>query len=98
MTSLCKLLTVLTNLNVPIAHEKTYPASTELEFLGVLLNSQRVIASLPSGKLGRTKQDLFKLVSKKIMYFARTSVFDRYIAICMPRRNRRCARPRIFTT
>ena len=28
MTSLCKLLTLLTDLNVPIAHKKTYPAST----------------------------------------------------------------------
>ena len=65
MTSLCKLLTVLTNLNVPIAHEKTYPASTELEFLGVLLNSQKMIASLPSDKLERAKQDLLNWLAKK---------------------------------
>ena len=65
MTSLCKLLTLMTNLNVPIAHHKTFPASTELEFLGVLLNSQKMIASLPVDKLTRTKQDLSVWLSKK---------------------------------
>ena len=65
MTSLCKLLTLMTNLNVPIAHKKTFPASTELEFLGVLLNSQKMIASLPSDKLVRAKQDLSYWLSKK---------------------------------
>jgi hypothetical protein len=60
ITSLCKFLTLMTNVNVPIAHKKTtFPASTELEFLGVLLNSQqKSIASLSSDKLTRAKQDL----------------------------------------
>ena len=31
MTSLCKLLTLMTNLNVPIASSKTYAASTSLK-------------------------------------------------------------------
>ena len=65
MTSLCKLLTLMTNINVPIAHKKTYPASTELEFLGVLLSSEKMIASLPADKLTRTKQTLFEWLSKK---------------------------------
>lgn len=47
MTSLCKLLTLLTDLNVPIAHKKTYPASTSLELLGILFDSAKMIASLP---------------------------------------------------
>ena len=65
MTSLCKLLTLMTNVNVPIAHKKTHPASTELEFLGVLLNSEKMIACLPADKLTRTKQTLFEWLSKK---------------------------------
>ncbi len=56
----------MTNLNVPTAHDKTFPASTELdhEFLGVLLYSQKMIASFPVDKLTRTKQDLTVWLSK----------------------------------
>ena len=65
MTSLCKLLTLMTNLNVPIASSKTYAASTSLEFLGVLLDSQNMIACLPPDKLERTKVELHNWQSKK---------------------------------
>ena len=65
MTSLCKLLTLMTNLNVPIASSKTYAASTSLEFLGVLLDSQNMIACLPLDKLERTKVELHNWQSKK---------------------------------
>ena len=65
MTSLCKLLTLLTKLNVPIANKKTYSASTQLEFLGILLDSTKMIASLPSDKLERAKQDLSAWLPKK---------------------------------
>ena len=47
MTSLCKLLTLLSKLNVRIANKKTYSASTQLKFLGILLDSTKMIASLP---------------------------------------------------
>ena len=66
MTSLCKLLTLMTNLlNVPIAPSKTYAASTSLEFLGVLLDSENMIACLPPDKLERTKVELHNWQSKK---------------------------------
>ena len=69
MTSLCKLLTLMTNLNVPIAPNKTYAASTTLEFLGVLLDSQKMIACLPPDKLARTKLELRSWQSKKSCTF-----------------------------
>ena len=51
--------------SVPIAHKKTYPASTQLEFLGVLLNSEKMTACLPANKLTGTNQTLFEWLSKK---------------------------------
>ena len=67
ITSLCKLLTLMTiaNINVPIAYKKTYLASTEFEFLGVLLNSEKMIAQLSADKLTRTKEIIFERLSKK---------------------------------
>ena len=64
-----KLLTLVTNLNVPIAHHKAFPASTELdhEFLGVLLYSQKMIASFP---VTRKKQDLTVWLSKSHALYA----------------------------
>ena len=46
-----QLLTLMTNLNVPIAPSKTYAVSTSLEFLGVLLDSENMIACLRPDKL-----------------------------------------------
>ena len=65
MTPRCKLLTLMTNINIPIACDKTYPAATELEFLGVLLNSKTMTASLPADKLTRAKEDLSIWLTKK---------------------------------
>ena len=55
----------MTNLNVPIGPNKTYAVSTTLEFLGVLLDSQKMIACLPPDKLARTKLELCSWQSKK---------------------------------
>ena len=58
MTSLCKLLCLLADLNIPVAPRKTFPASTTLEFLGIRLDSDNMTASLPEDKYERFKVDL----------------------------------------
>jgi len=47
-----------TELDIPIAPGKTFPPSTSLEFMGILLDSHMMEARLPQDKLGRTKQAL----------------------------------------
>ena len=47
------------SLDIPIATEKTYPQSTQLEFMGILPDSSRMEARLPDDKLNR----LYSLVS-----------------------------------
>ena len=55
----------MTNLNVPITPNKTYAASTILEFLGVLLDCEKTIDCLPPDKLARTRLELRSWQSKK---------------------------------
>ena len=47
MTSLCQILLLFTDLNIPLAPGKTFPASTSLKFMGVLLDSNAMEAWLP---------------------------------------------------
>ena len=65
MTSLCKLLCLLADLNIPVAPGKTFPASTTLKFLGIRLDSGNVTASLPEDKYERLKVDLSSWFTKK---------------------------------
>lgn len=65
MTSLCKLLCLFADLDIPVAPKKTFPASTTLEFLGVLLDSVNMTASLPEDKHERIKIALSSWLQKK---------------------------------
>lgn len=58
LTALCKLMTLLTELNIPIAPKKTFSPSTVLEFLGILLDSVKLQARLPEDKLLRLQISL----------------------------------------
>ena len=55
LTSLCKLLCLFTELNVPIAPGKTYAPTQTLEFLGITLDSIRMLALLPDDKLNQAR-------------------------------------------
>ena len=50
---LCKILTLFTNLNTPLAPGKTFRPSTQLECMGILLASSTMVARLPEDKLRR---------------------------------------------
>ena len=54
-TSLCKLLCLFTELNVPIAPGKTYAPSQFLEFLRISLDSVNMVALLPPDKLSQAR-------------------------------------------
>ena len=41
LTALCKILCLFTELNIPIAPGKTFTPSTFLEFMGILLDSEK---------------------------------------------------------
>ena len=55
LTSLCKLLCLFTELDVPIAPGKTYAPNQVLEFLRISLDSVRMIAYLSPDKLGQAR-------------------------------------------
>lgn len=55
LTSLCKLLCLFTELDVPIAPGKTFAPSQTLEFLGITLDSVRMLAYLPQDKLSQAR-------------------------------------------
>lgn len=52
-TALCHLLTVVMDLDIPLASGKTFAPSTQLEFMGILLDSSQMEARLPDDKLNR---------------------------------------------
>ena len=58
MTALCKVLHLFTDLDIPVAPYKTFPASTSLEFMGILLDSQSMETRLPLDKLSRLRTSL----------------------------------------
>ena len=54
-TALCHLLTLFTDLDIPLAPGKTFTTSTQLEFMGILLDSFLMEAKLPDDKLTRLR-------------------------------------------
>ena len=50
-TAQCHLLTLFTELDIPLAPGKTFTPSTQLEFMGILLDSSLMEARLPDNKL-----------------------------------------------
>ena len=65
LTALCNILCLFTELDIPIAPGKTFPPTTSLEFMGVLLDSNKMEARLPLDKLTRTKEALHEWSHKK---------------------------------
>ena len=64
-TALCNILCLFTELDIPVAPGKTFPPTTSLEFMGVLLDSNKMEARLPLDKLTRTKEALHDWSCKK---------------------------------
>ena len=64
-TALCELLTLFTDLGIPLAPGKTFHPSTELEFMGILLDSQKMEARLPDDKLSRIRTLIASWQSKR---------------------------------
>jgi len=54
-TALCHLLTLFTDLDIPLAPGKTFTPSNKLEFMGILLDSSLMEARLPDDKLTRLR-------------------------------------------
>ena len=54
-TALCHLLTLFTDLDIPLAPGKTFTPSSQLEFAGILLASSLMEAKLPDDKLTRLR-------------------------------------------
>ena len=54
-TALCHLLALFTNLDIPLAPGKTFTPSTQLEFMGIPLESSLMEAKLPDDKLARLR-------------------------------------------
>ena len=65
MTALCQILHLFTDLNIPIAPGKTFPACTCLEFMGILLDSNTMEARLPVDKLTRIQEALGQWTTRK---------------------------------
>ena len=64
-TALCNILCLFTGLDIPVAPGKTFPTTTSLKFMGVLLDSNKLEAHLPLDKLSRTKEALHEWFNKK---------------------------------
>lgn len=64
-TSLCKLLHLFTELDVPLAPNKTFKPSTTLEFLGITIDSNKMEARLPEDKLDRARSAVSQWATKK---------------------------------
>ena len=59
------MLLTFKNLGVPISPGKTVGPATELEFLGIILDSQKAEARLPCDKLERLQGELTKWSKRK---------------------------------
>ena len=64
-TALCNILWLFTELDIPVAPGKAFPPTTSLEFMGVLLDSNKMEARLSLDKLTRTKKALHEWSRKK---------------------------------
>ena len=65
LTALCNILCLFTELDVPIAPGKTFAPTTCLEFMGILLDSNKMEARLPLDKLTRAKEALQQWSNRK---------------------------------
>jgi hypothetical protein len=54
-----RLLNVFGKLNIPLALHKSVEPTTSLEYLGIILDSENMIAKLPQAKLCRIKDLLY---------------------------------------
>lgn len=64
-TALCRILTLFTELNIPLAPNKTFRPTQVLEFMGITLDSVQMQARLPEDKLIRTRTLLYTWSSKR---------------------------------
>ena len=64
-TALWNVLHLFTELDISIAPGKTFPPSTSLEFMGILLDTHTMEARLPQDKLARTKRAFHQWSLKK---------------------------------
>ena len=76
MSSLCKLLCLLADLNIPVSPWKTFPDSTTLEFLGIRLSSDNMTASLPEDKYERLKVDISSWLTKTVLHLERVIILN----------------------
>ena len=60
-----RLLNVFGKLNIPLALHKSVGPTTCLEYLGVILDSENMIAKLPQDKLCRIKDLLYVLLDRR---------------------------------
>ena len=63
--ALCNILCLFTELDIPVNPGKTFPPITSLEFMGVLLDSNKMEARLPLDKLTRIKEALHEWSREK---------------------------------
>ena len=61
-----KFKMLCTDIGVPLAAEKTFGPDQILEFLGILLDTLRMQASLPEEKIEKCKNEICKLLPKKV--------------------------------
>jgi hypothetical protein len=78
------LLTFCT-LGVPIAEHKTEGPSLIIEFIGIIIDTQKMEARLPSNKLNRLFADLNLWHTKKVSYTPRAPITNWNIKFCMQR-------------
>ena len=64
-TALCKVLTLFTELNIPLAPNKTFRPTQVLEFMGITLDSVLMQARLPEDKLDNARVMLSSWSSRK---------------------------------
>lgn len=65
-TALCKVLTLLTDLDIPLAPNKTFPPSQVLEFMGITLDSLKMQARLPEDKLSSAQEKISAWSTRKV--------------------------------
>ena len=63
--SLTSMISTFRNLGIPLSPGKTQGPSTELEFLGIVLDSDSMVARLPEDKVTRLSEELAKWSFKK---------------------------------
>ena len=59
------MLAVFESLNVPLAKHKTVGPITSIEYLGIILDTDNMLAKLPEDKLCRIKYFLFPFLNRR---------------------------------